>query len=329
MAAAFLANFLFWTGLSIGAIAFAALVEVCGGEWAGPLRATSERLRRFLPVSLIAFAALMWRSRDVYPWAQHPVADLWLRPWLVASRDGLALVAVYVSAFAFCRASARARRHQAATTAMRSAVVFLIVYAIGFGAIVVDSIMSLEPRSANTLFPAYVLTTNVYSGVAIAALLSAWSPGRSSTALARARAHDIANILAGLALFWMYLFWSQFLVIWYGNLTAEVAYMTARIGVSRVAGWMVLAMCGAAPAIVFVPQWGKQIAVIRVMAVVILAGLWLERWILVAPDLPKARVVVSVAMTAAYFAVFVLSIGRPSTAERRDASPDVMRPSDS
>jgi hypothetical protein len=147
--------------------------------------------------------------------------------------------------------------------------------------------------------------------------------------LGHAQTRDIANILAGLALFWTYLFWSQFLVIWYGNLTAELAYMTARIGVSRVAGWMVLAMCGAAPALVFVPQWGKQIAAVRVMAIVILAGLWLERLILVAPDLPKARGVVSVAMTAAYFAVFMLSIRPTSTAERVDAPPHAVRAPDS
>jgi hypothetical protein len=329
MAAAFLANFLFWTGLSIGAIAFAALVEVCGGGWAGSLRVTSERLGRFLPVSLIAFVVLMWRSRDVFPWAQQPAADLWFRPWVVAARDGLALVAVYVAAFAFCRASARARRDEAEPAPLRSAVTFLIVYAIGFGVVVVDLIMSLEPRWTSTLFPGYVLTTNVYSGVAIVALLSAWGPTRSSAGLAHAQTRDIANILAGLALFWTYLFWSQFLVIWYGNLTAELAYMTARIGVSRVAGWMVLAMCGAAPALVFVPQWGKQITAVRVMAIVILAGLWLERWILVAPDLPQARGVVSVAMTAAYFAVFMLSIRPTSTSERRDARPHAVRAPDS
>src|SRR5438045_1727303 len=105
MAAAFLTNFLFWTGASIGAVAFAAFVEITGGEWAGDLRVLGERLGRFLPLSLVAFIGLMWKHTDVYPWAPQRLADASFRPSLIASRDAVALIAVYASVFAFCRAS--------------------------------------------------------------------------------------------------------------------------------------------------------------------------------------------------------------------------------
>ena len=131
----------------------------------------------------------------------------------------------------------------------------------------------------------------------------------AGAALSQTQIRDIANILAGMALFWTYLFWSQFLVIWYGNVTAEVGYLTPRIGVSRAAGWIVLTLCGAAPAVVFVAQWGKQMATLRVMTAFILSGLWLEQWILVAPGVPaNSSMLTPPTITALFAAAFMLSI---------------------
>jgi hypothetical protein len=307
MSAALLTNFLFWTGAAIGGIVFAALVDVTGGTWLGPMRIAAERFRRFLPISFALFLIVMWQRREIYSWARSSSPDPWYRPEFVLLRDALAFVAVYGCAFAYCRASRRAREDPSAAHVGRSAVILLVVYAIGFSVVAVDLIMSLEPRWSSTLFPAYVFTGNVYAGVAAIAALTV-STSEQSDSAATARARDVANVLVGVGLFWMYLFWSQFLVIWYGNLTAEVGFMTARIGTWRPLGWIVLGMCCAIPAIVCVPQWGKRMAVVRPVTLVILAGLWLERWLLVASDLPAASALETSGVTLAIGALFLLSV---------------------
>jgi len=123
----------------------------------------------------------------------------------------------------------------------------------------------------------------------------------------------MANLLVGMALFWIYLFWSQFLVIWYGNLTSEVGYVMARLDPRRVTAWAVLVMCCAIPAIVLVPRWGKQITPIKIVAPVILIGMWFEKWLLVAPDV-KSRFPIAggLVITAAFAGLFKLSLRRPS-----------------
>jgi hypothetical protein len=313
MAAAFLANFLFWSGVSIGAVVLAALVDVAGGAWLGPMRDMAERFRRFLPWSFVLFAVLMWRRADVYPWARNRADTVWLAPVFVALRDGVALAAVYGCAFAYCSASRRARSggdRGAGTDG--AAVTFLIVYAIGFSILAVDLIMSLEPHWTSTLFPAYVFTGNLYGGTAAVVTWAAWTDDASVTLLSRSRVRDAANLVAGIALFWMYLFWSQFLVIWYGNLTGEVGYMMARLGTSRALGWTILVMCWAAPVMVFVPQWGKRAIALRVVGALVLIGCWLERWLLVAPDLPPASAVQTFAITALFVVLFVVSMKRSS-----------------
>jgi hypothetical protein len=295
MAAALVANFVFWTGLSIGGVVFAALIDVMGGTWAESLRPMTERMSRFLPASLVAFVAVMWRSHQPLP---------------IAARDAAALIAVGACALVFCRAAARAREHRAAAVPA-AAILLLIVYALGFGVVVLDVLTSREPRWTSTLFPAFVLVGNVYAGVAMIALISACRPVQSPEALTRAQTRDLANILAGLALLWTYLFWSQFLVIWYGNLTSEVGYMMRRIGVSRPGGWTVLAMCGGAPALVFVPQWGKHRVALQAVCAIILAGLWLEQWILVAADVPAGEPPwLAPAITAVFIAAFALVLRR-------------------
>ena len=132
--------------------------------------------------------------------------------------------------------------------------------------------------------------------------------GRQAGEQPASRARDMANVLAGLALFWTYLFWSQFLVIWYGNLSSEVDFIMARIGASRAIGWIILATGCALPPVVFVPQWGKRILAMRLVTPLIVVGLWLERWLLVSPDLPKASALGTVAITAVCAAAFFLSV---------------------
>jgi hypothetical protein len=314
MAAVLLANIVFWGGTAIGAVVFAALLEVTGGEWAGPLRTTAERFRRFLPISFATIVLLMWRSADVYPRSGVVAAGTWFSPWFVALRVDLACAVVYAVGFAFCRASQQSRERFSARTPTRSAVVFLVVYAFGFSLITVDTLMSLEPNWTSTLFPAYVFTGNVYAGIAGVATLATWSLARSDTPMSPARSADMANLLAGMALFWVYLFWSQFLVIWYGNVTAEVGYVMSRLYSLRAVAWSVLAGCCVVPALVFVPRWGKRPSAIKLVAPVILVGMWLERWLLVAPDVPShGSPLRGIVITAAFATVFFYSVRPAST----------------
>ncbi len=311
MIIALLTNVLFWSGIAIGGVVFAALLEVTGGEWAGPVRVSAERFRYFLPVSFVLILILMWQSSAIYPWADGSVPGLWFRPWFVALRVDAVCAIVYVAAFWFCRASRRARESGDRRSTMTVAVTFLIVYVLGFSLFVVDTIMSLEPHWTSTLFPAYVFTGNVYAAMASVATLAAWDIGTSSTEMSPARSRDVANLLLGASLFWLYLFWSQFLVIWYGNLTSEVGYVTVRLTDLRMWAWTVLALSCVIPFVVFVPPAGKRLTALRIVAPAILGGLWIERWMLVAPAVRHTTsTATAIVTTAAFAAVFISTVRR-------------------
>ena len=162
-------NFLFWSGLAIGAVVFAALLELTDAQWARPLRPIAERLWGFLPISLAAYS-VSFALEQTFHW-----------------RDAAALAATYLAAFWFIEAPRP-----------RTAIVLLVVYAVGFSAIAVDVLMALEPGWVSTLFPAYAFSANVYGGIAaVAAFAAVALPHDQFTHIAR----DLAVVLVGFARF--------------------------------------------------------------------------------------------------------------------------------
>ncbi|MCH8284177.1 MAG: hypothetical protein IIC20_06320, partial [Chloroflexi bacterium] len=96
----------------------------------------------------------------------------------------------------------------------------LLFYAFGFSLFIFDQVMSMEQTWFSTLFGAYVTWGGILSAVAAVALCSTIykSAAGFEGLISDARMHDIGKLLFAFSIFWMYLFWSQYLVIWYGNL---------------------------------------------------------------------------------------------------------------
>jgi hypothetical protein len=294
---AFLVNFLFWTGTAAGSMAFAALLDVTGAQWAAPLRATAIRFHRFLPISVALYIVLLIGARDVYPWIAHPIDAPWLRFWPFVIRDLAALGAVAATAAWF-------GSRPVGTT--QATMVFLITYAVAFSILAIDLVMSLAAPWGSTLFPAYLFIGNVYAAIAAVALVTAWRSRDRDQALTDDRVADLAKILLGFSLLWMYLVWSQFLVIWYGNVSDEVRYLMPLLyGRWQRLTWTIWTARFALPFLVLLPRIGRRRTPVLVAASIVAAGFWAECLLLVTPaasGLPSAWT--ALAVTAAFFALF-------------------------
>jgi hypothetical protein len=119
------------------------------------------------------------------------------------------------------------------------------------------------------------------------------------------RRHDLGKMVFAFSIFWMYLFWSQYLVIWYGNIPEETGFIAARLGTqflqdtwyltgfwTRIAepyvqitltAWF---LCWVIPFWVLLGQKPKKTPIILgAVAGGSLLGFWIERYILVTPSL--------------------------------------------
>jgi hypothetical protein len=192
--------------------------------------------------------------------------------------------------------------------------------AFGYSILSIDLIMSLAPEWVSTMFPAYYAWGGFLSAVALTTLVSLLLRNGADLAgeITPRRQHDLGKMVFAFSIFWMYLFWSQYLVIWYGNVPEETLFVQARLGSQflqdvwylegfwerlgepyvklTLSTWFLLWVI---PFWVLLGQKPKQTPVIAgTVTAGMLVGFWLERYILVTPSLvPPADVVAGAAVT--------------------------------
>jgi len=203
------------------------------------------------------------------------------------------------------------RRRRALATAM----LFLFVVVLSlFG---FDLVMSLAPQWYSGLFGGYFTVSSLYTGFCLLAVLTVWSNRTGATSVPPAAVQDVAKLVFATSILWMYFFWSQYLVIWYGNVPVETRFVIRRffdppwsrvVFVVFVAGWVIpfayllKRLTGRPPA-----GHGPLVFV----ACLALAAIFLERMTLVFPSISTASVLpfglVELGITAGFFSLFVLS----------------------
>jgi hypothetical protein len=331
---AYLINFVFFTGLSFGAVLFVAVLNMTNAVWGRPVKRIAESFGAFVPVSFLLFWVLYLGKENLFPWIAHPVhgKEAWLDVSFLFARNGLGLLALGGTAAAllyyslrgegaFPGAANRAPDSQMEERRWRKQVVlspvFGILYALVLSLLAFDLIMSLDPHWFSTLFGAYYFIGCFYT--ALAAILFLAAIGRKPLGLGDfilpKHFHDLGKLLLGFCLITGDFFYSQFLVIWYGNLPEETRYVILRVRDSRwePVAWTVLVCCFAIPFLLLLSSKIKRVpGAMIALTSLILAGMWVERLLLVAPSLWKGEGFpfgfVEGAVTAGFLGVFALCV---------------------
>jgi hypothetical protein len=167
--------------------------------------------------------------------------------------------------------------------------------------------MSLSPHWISTMFPAYYAWGGFLSAVSLTALVALLLRNGEQLRgeITVPRMHDMGKMIFAFSIFWMYLFWSQYLVIWYGNIPEETGFLLARLGSqflqdtwylegfwARISepyakvtlfAWILLWVL---PFWVLLGQRPKKTPVILgSIATGSVFGFWIERYVLVTPSL--------------------------------------------
>jgi hypothetical protein len=312
---AYLVNFVFWTGLAFGAVLFSAVLNMADASWGRPMKRFSEAFSWYLPVSFCLFWGLYAGRGRLFPWAQGPVEgafkQMWLRTWFVFARNGtgLAVLTALCLTLVYYSIKGDRRRTTASADVETSGMngkgtivcwraqkvlspVIGIVYALVLSLVAFDLIMSLDAHWYSTLFGGYYFIGSFYSGLAALYLLSLLCRDRTTLKeyLHQRQFHDMGKLVMAFTLFTGYLFYAQFFVIWYGNIPEETRYLIHRFRLPpwEQLGWLILAMILLVPFFVFLSRKIKtRRPAMIVLCLIVLAGMWLERFIFVVPSLWK------------------------------------------
>ncbi len=306
----FLVNYLFWTGLAFGGVLFSAVLVMTNARWGRPVKRLAEGLGAFLPVSFVLFWALYLGRDEVFPWIHEPVhhKEAWLNVPFFFSRDGAGIFILMV--LALCLMYHSIRRDQKALsveTRGEPAVpdtheraqgvlspLYALLYALVLTLLAVDLIMSLDPHWVSTLFGAYFFMGSFYTALAAVIILSALGSMKFGLGpyIGAGQFHDLGNLLLGFCILTGDFFYAQFVVIWYGNLPEETRFIIQRVRQVPwdTLSWTVLLLGFVVPFVVLLMRKVKMNpGFMMVLSGLILVGMWLERFLLVAPSLTKGH----------------------------------------
>jgi Ni/Fe-hydrogenase subunit HybB-like protein len=336
---AYLINFVYWTGLSFGAVLFVAILNMTDAQWGRPLKRMAEALGAFLPISFLLFWILYFGKEVIFHWVRQPLPEkqFWLSPNFMFARDGVGLFLLTALSLALIYYSVKGDKEMASGLKGRSerlpteeyqagaywraqrilSPIIGIAYAFVLSLLAFDLIMSLDPHWYSTLFGAYYFMTCFYialTALYFLSLISLKVLGLRET-LHPHHLHDLGKLVFAFCIFTGYLFYAQFLVIWYGNLPEETRYVILRVKLTpwEPVAWTVLAMVFAIPFVLLLSRKIKMKPLpMIILSGIILVGMWLERFILVAPSIWKGQGIpiglLEVLITAGFFGIMGLSI---------------------
>ena len=274
-------NMLFFVALAEGPLAIVAAADIVGGKWIKPYR--KELLGTYPFILLVGFLFLVFIPRIAdYPWQDHPTA--WLNtPFFVARHVVMFLITFFV-AMKYARASM-----SDAPSRNTWAVLYVFSYVISQTLIAFDWVMGLDYPWLSTLFGAYFFVEAFYLALAFGGIITFLRYDQFVEEFGSEFKHahmDMATLMFGFSIFWAYQFFSQYLVIWYGNIPEEVLYLAERIAHSptREFAYSVLVILFLIP---FVTLLFRKIKGSKfgygIIALFVFIGIIIERLVMIAP----------------------------------------------
>ena len=317
-------NWLYFTGLATGSVAFAAVQKITNAKWSGLVIRFAEASVAFLPVSFLGllliftlgYPAIYGPMTGMLHEVQHSKA-IWLSYPFMFARLAIGLAVLFWVGWKLVRAdlvpdlfatrsaagpgrraiydrwvagydgSALAQAEQEARI-HRLAPIYAVLYALVPTMVAFDGIMALQPHWFSNLFGGFYFMGSFLGAHMLLALLMIYGASHLgiNDLVSPKQRHDLGKLCFGFTVFWTYLMWAQFLVIWYGNMPEETGFVFARLW----GNWLRLGTA-VGLGMFIIPFFGllgvapkKVRATLAFFALVSLISLWLERYLLVMPS---------------------------------------------
>lgn len=239
----YLAGYLFWLGIPVGALALLLLQHLTGGGWGMVIRRVLEAATRTLTLMLLLFLPILLGAHSIYEWthpdkiAEHPALVEKARLYLNLPFFGLRaviyfaiwlLLAFFLNRWSREQDRTADRRFSKKMRMLSGPGLVLFVGTVTFAAI--DWVMSLDPEWSSTIFGLLFVAAWSLSALAFTVAILAWLTKREpmSQVVAPLHFHDLGKLLLALVMLWAYFAYSQYLIIWSGNLPEEIRWYLPR-----------------------------------------------------------------------------------------------------
>lgn len=297
----YLVAFAFWTTIGLGGLFFTMLHHLTNATWSIVLRRIAENIMAVLPYMVIFALPLIFGIPHLYHWSHHDVvaADKLLQgkaAYLNVTFFIIRLIFYFViwyllTRFLYKLSISQDQKHEEdqIPRLRRISAPGMILFAVTITFASFDWLMSLDAHWYSTIYGVYVFSGSVLAVLAFLILTVIYF--HSNNALVKQitleHYHDLGKLLFAFVIFWGYMAFSQYLLIWYGNMPEETQWFLARWHGS----WYIVALLivfghFVVPFFILFPFASKRNkTVMAIMAIWILLMHWVDLYWLAMPSL--------------------------------------------
>jgi len=300
--ALYVAAFFFFM-IALGVLAFYGVQYASQAGWSPVLFRVMEAITYYvLPGGLIVLGIALWSGDHLFVWMNPDMVNPdsvdfdklvanksgWLNKTAFAIRGliyiaGWSLYRYFSRKFSIAQDTADDNKNFKRN--FRISAAFLVFYIYTESMMSWDWIMSVDPHWFSTLFGWYVFASMFVSGITVIALITIYLKSRGHLDFVNdSHMHDLAKWMFAISIFWTYLWFSQFMLIWYADIPEEVTYFVTRIEDYKLPFFGMLALNFIFPFLVLMNSDYKRIPWFIVMAgIAILVGHYIDIFNMIMP----------------------------------------------
>jgi hypothetical protein len=298
-AALYIAAFFFMM-ISLGVLAFYGVQYASQSGWSPVLFRVMEAITYYLlPGALIVLGIALWAGPHIFIWMDPDVVahdeliqnksgwldETWFTIRALIYIGGWSAYRYFSRKFSLAQDNADINDNRNFKKNFRISAAFLVFYIYTESMMSWDWIMSVDPHWFSTLFGWYVFASMFVSGITVIALVTIYLKSKGLLEFVNdSHLHDLAKFMFGISIFWTYLWFSQFMLIWYANIPEEVTYFATRIADYKLPWFGMLIMNFIFPFLVLMNSDYKRIPWFIVCAgIVILIGHYVDVFNMIMP----------------------------------------------
>jgi hypothetical protein len=249
----YLMAYMLCLGVTLGCLALGMVHQLSGGAWGVVLRRSIGAASRVLPVMTAMFLPIAIGMSSVYPWTnadlvahdellQHKRVYLNTPFFLVRAAVYFAIwnaLAHFLSAWSL--EQDRNPDPRIARRMQRLSAGGLLCYGLTITFASFDWLMSLDPEWFSTMYGVLIIGGQGLSAIAFLITIVAWLSRRPplDRIVMPSHFHDLGNLMLAFVMLWAYFSFSQYLIIWAGNLPLEISWYQHRLDTS----WRAVGVC--------------------------------------------------------------------------------------
>jgi len=241
----YLLAYIFWIAIPLGCFAILMLQHMSGGVWGLVTRRVLESSTRTFPLLALLFIPLLVGLKSIFPWAspeklspalKHAVEEkhLYLNiGFFIARAVFYFLVWILVTRLLNHWSAEQDRTGERRLTSKMQGLSGpgLLLYGLTVTFASIDWAMSLDPQWFSTIYGLLFMGGQGLAGMAFVIAVMVLLAGRKpmSDVIKPKHLHDLGKLMLAFLMIWAYFAFSQFLIIWAGNLPEEIPFYVRRI----------------------------------------------------------------------------------------------------